>query len=165
MLRIPNPLSSVSGTNGSTSSVLKSAVIVSGMVVMMSFASNVSDKRSGEDNGSITSDLVKQAMQWLDAALQDTDPLTRWQHLSYAKAYMNVCRHIASDAAIERASRTHVRAIVKRIDKELQITTASIHKSCHKLRPQIKLPKTQHLPGDEDAEQEEGRAAKRATWI
>ena len=83
--------------------------------------------------------------------------LTRWQHLSLARAYLNVARHIASDTVIEQTSRVHVRALSKRIESEIQNATSGIHKQCHKLKPQLQVGK-QTLPGDKEP-------PKRVTWF
>lgn len=130
--------------------MIKCATAVVACVGLIAFSAHASDRRAHDDPNGPTAELVEQAMKWLNMASQDKDPLTRWQHLSYARAYLNVARHLASDAVIESASHVHVRAMSKRIDTELQNAIGNIHKSCHKLRPNVQLSKDDHivLPGD-----------------
>ena len=130
--------------------MIKCATMVVACVGLLAFSAQTSDRRAKDDPHGPTAELIDQATKWMNMASQDKDPLTRWQHLSYARAYLNVARHLASDAVIESASHIHVRAMSKRIDTELQNAIRTIHKSCHKLRPNVQLSKEDHvmLPGD-----------------
>ena len=157
----------------SSSKYVRSALLVTGVFLAICILASLSDRRTTDDPGRLSKDLMTQTYAWMDAAAQDGDPLTRWQHLSLAKSYLTVCRHVASDASIERASRTHVRALAKRVESELQKSTAQIHKTCNKLRPNVQVPRDT-LPGlatgegnsrdARDAPLRE-RTNKHVTWI
>ena len=134
-------------------------------MVALSLITSMADRRGGgEDPDGVAADVVRQAVKWADTAAQDKDVLTRWQHLSLAKAYLNVGRHVASDATLERVSRTHVRALARRVDSELQETMSALYRTCSKLRPSIQLPRATMLPGERD----DGLGAahaRRVTWM
>lgn len=140
---------------------VRTAGMVVGVVVVLSLVTSMTDRRpSNDDPDGTAADVMKQALKWSDTAAQDNDVLMRWQHLSLAKAYLNVARHIASDVAIERASRTNVRALSRRVDEEMQATVSSLYRTCSKLRPSIQLPKSAALPGEA-----EGLQPRRVTWM
>jgi len=149
----------------SRSALLRAAATVVAAVVALSLITSMADRRGGgEDPDGVAADVVRQAVKWADTAAQDKDVLTRWQHLSLAKAYLNVGRHVASDATLERVSRTHVRALARRVDSELQETMSALYRTCSKLRPSIQLPRATMLPGERD----DGLGAahaRRVTWM
>lgn len=142
--------------------VVRVAASVVAVVLVFSMIANASDRRAHDDPDGLAADIVRQSIQWLDMAAQDTDPMTRWQHLALAKAYLNVARNIASDATIERATQAHVRALSKRIEAEMHNSVQMIHKLCHKLKPQVQIQRGATLPGEEGAA---GGEKKRVTWM
>ena len=104
-------------------------------------------------------DATRQAVQLLQTARQDSHPLTKWQHATMAQAYLNVARRLAPESTIERATRTHVRALSRRIDAELQTASSAVYRTCGKLKPS---DDDNDLPGDEAAAPM--RRSRRQTW-
>lgn len=125
-------------------------------VAALSPGSGGASERSTDKGGA--ADAVRQALRWLQTSQQDTHALTQWQHAALAQAYLNVARRMASDATIERSTRTHVRALSKRIDVQLQKSMSAVYKQCSKLKPPPPLRATED---DEDDDVEESRADRR----
>ena len=137
---------------------MRASLLITAIVFVICIASTISDRRATDDPDGIAGDVMRQALHWTATAAQDTDPMTRWQHLALAKAYINVARQVASDVSIERASGRNVRSLSKRVEQEMQSSVSVIHKLCHKLKPQIQLSKSSGLPGDDTVQ------SKRVTW-
>jgi hypothetical protein len=141
----------------SASPAARASAVVTSCVVSLAALSSMIDRRPPTDDPEGTAaDVVRQSVQWSQTAAQDTDPLTRLQHLALAKAYLNVGRHVASDATLQRAANRDVRAMTKQVDAELQAVVAQLHRACPKLKPAIHLPRTADLPGERP---------KRVTWM
>ena len=62
---------------------------------------------------------VSQCVKWYEMALQDTDPLRKYEHMVLSQSYLNVSRHLAPDEVIEQQTGMHIRALQKRINSSV----------------------------------------------
>jgi hypothetical protein len=101
-----------------TTPIGKNAVMVVAFVTVASFLGSCSDKRAAGDASTQAAMLIDKAREWLAQSKQDSDNLYKFQHLMFATAYTNAARQLAPDDAIERASKTHVRSLVKQLEQD-----------------------------------------------
>ena len=108
----------------------------------------VCGRRSSRDElpDDVCESVVRLAVAAQNAAQNTQDSLVRWQELATARAYIAVARQLASDAALERASRIHVRELQRRIASELQQATVAIHNACPRMKPVVRVDARRHVP-------------------
>ena len=71
-------------------------------------------------------EALKQALQWRGVAEQDADLLTQYRHTVLALAYVNVARHLSTDASLERRVKTDARELAKELELEVQAVTKQV---------------------------------------
>lgn len=64
------------------------------------------------DTSSIVKRLFQTSAQWNTTSVQDSNAILSLMHSNYAMAYLNVARSLATDAQIERWTKSHVDEVV-----------------------------------------------------
>ena len=96
----------------------KYATAVTGFVLAASIAAACSDRKAAGDHATLAASFITKAREWLMQSQQDSDVRFKVEHIIYAQAYLDAARSIASDVSIERASKIHIRAFVKQLEKD-----------------------------------------------
>ena len=102
-----------------------------------------------QKENSIARRLLEQAMEWYRTSLQDQGAQNKYQHVSYAAAYLHAARYTMNDRELERITGSDVHALSMAIDA-LQ---TQAHKELIKRCPKLKELSTVPVP------------AKRKAWI
>lgn len=109
------------------------------------YVGNTSDKEH-----SIAKNLLEQADQWYLVSVQDTNSSSKYQHISYAAAYLHAARYVVNDAVLERLTGIDVHKLQSAIDTHQRATSADLLRQC----PRLKVnPKAAAKP------------AKRTAWL
>lgn len=64
------------------------------------------------DTSSIVKRLFQTSAQWNTTSVQDSNAILSLMHSNYAMAYLNVARSMATDAQIERWTKSHLDEVV-----------------------------------------------------
>lgn len=102
-----------------TKDYMKDTINVSASVIAVLLLLKVFDTQTMRPESSIAKSLIEQAQKWYLLSRQDKVPLTSYQHINYAMAYLNGARHVSSDTKLEQVSGIDVHYLYKKID-ELQ---------------------------------------------
>ena len=119
------------------------AVIV--IKAMDPYVSNTSEK---EHN--IARNLLEQANQWYLVSIQDTNSSSKYQHISYAAAYLHAARYVVNDAVLERLTGIDVHGLQTAIDSQQRSTSGELIRQCPRLKVNPKAA---------------GKSAKRTAWL
>ena len=105
---------------------------------------------TSEKEHSIAKNLLEQANQWYLVSIQDTNSSSKYQHISYAAAYLHAARYVVNDAVLERLTGIDVHQLQTAIDTQQRSTNVELIRQC----PRLKVnPKTSAKP------------AKRTAWL
>ena len=89
------------------------------------------------DNDGLAKAMLAQTVKWLSHSLQDKNASTSLQHATYAMAYLNAARHVASDTVLERLSGLDIHKLNRSIDIQQQAKAKDLNKQCPKLRTKM----------------------------
>ena len=92
-------------------------------------------KRS--DNDGLAKAMLAQTVKWLSLSSQDKNASTSLQHATYAMAYLNAARHVASDTVLERLSGLDIHKLSRSIDVQQQAKAKDLNKQCPKLKTKM----------------------------
>lgn len=90
------------------------AVVVAGALAARAAAA---DTHAHLDDAA--ADLVQRALQWREAAVQDTDPALRLQHAAAAHAYMAAARALARDTTLEQRVGVDVARLARSMERRV----------------------------------------------
>ena len=102
---------------------------------------------STEQEHTIGKNLLEQANTWFNQSMQDENAQSKYQHISFAAAYLHAARHVLNDAKLQRLTGLDVHELQKTIDSQQKKVNHDILRQCPKLKPTNKPP------------------AKRDTWM
>lgn len=92
-------------------------------------------KRSEHDG--LAKAMLAQTVKWLALSSQDKNASSGLQHATYAMAYLNAARHVASDTVLERLSGIDIHKLSRSIDMQQQARSNDLNKQCPKLRTKM----------------------------
>ncbi len=89
----------------------------------------------------IGKNLLDQANSWYNISIQDENVQSKYQHVSFAAAYLHAARHVLNDTKLERLTGIDVHSLQNEIDNEQKKSNQEIIRQCPKLKPGAKPPK------------------------
>tara|TARA_B100000989_G_scaffold163712_1_gene122311 strand:- start:23 stop:445 length:423 start_codon:yes stop_codon:yes gene_type:complete len=110
------------------------------------YVGNTSDKEHD-----IARNFLEQANQWYLVSVQDTNSSSRYQHISYAAAYLHAARYVVNDAVLERLTGIDVHGLQSAIDMQQRNTNGELVRQCPRLKVNPKASV--------------GKSAKRTAWL
>lgn len=80
--------------------------------------------------------LVKEAARWSTVSEQDSNPMMRMLHSTYAVAYVNVARMMADDKDIEKMAHVRIDELTSQVRKRQQQAVQAIGTHCPSVVPE-----------------------------
>jgi hypothetical protein len=117
---------------------LRDAVRVTAVVacaIVLTKAAEPHMKRS--DNDGLAKAMLTQSVKWLSHSIQDNNTSTSLQNATYAVAYLNAARDVASDAVLERLSGLDIHRLSRSIGAQQNSKTKEMNKQCPRLRTKM----------------------------
>lgn len=104
-------------------------IVVIVIKAMDPYVSNTSDKEH-----KIAQNLLEQANQWYLVSIQDTNSSSKYQHVSYAAAYLHAARYVVNDAVLERLTGIDVHGLHTAVDAQQRSTNGELIRQCPRLK-------------------------------
>ena len=98
---------------------------------------NTSDKEH-----TIGRNMIEQAQNWYQVSIQDQNSQSKYQHISFAAAYLHAARHVVSDSVLERLTGIDVHELQLAIDAQQKNANIEIIRQCPKLKHMPTKPKS-----------------------
>ena len=80
--------------------------------------------------------LVKTAARWSAVSDQDSNPMLKLLHATYASAYINAARSLASDADLERVSKVRIDELFSQVGSQQQAAIQKVGTLAPSLMPE-----------------------------
>jgi hypothetical protein len=90
---------------------------------------------TSEKEHTIGKNLLDQANTWYNLSMQDENVQSKYQHVSFAAAYLHAARHVLNDSKLERLTGFDVHQLQNAIDSEQKKSNQEIIRQCPKLKP------------------------------
>ena len=84
--------------------------------------------------------MLEEAKQWYTICEQDQTLYYKFQHISFATAYLHAARNVVSDATLERITKIDVHALQKSIEEKQRAYSNELSRKCPKIKEVSGLP-------------------------
>lgn len=125
----------------------RDAAYVTAAIVVVSIAFKLIEPytaSSTDREHSIAKSMIEEAKQWFLTSAQDQNSQSKYEHISFASAYLNSARHILNDIGLERISGIDVHELQKSIDDMKKTTSRDIFRQCPRLKQN--MPQSGKVP-------------------